>query len=67
LTEQRGKPEAVLVPLHVYEAFKENRHCLIGIMERVAERNADRNPAEIDADIARVIAEVRAERKASGR
>ena len=61
--EQRGKPEAVLVPVHVYEAFKENRRRLIGLMEEVAQRNADRDPAEIDADIARAIAEVRAEKK----
>ena len=46
-----------------YEAFKDNRRRLIGLMEEVAERNADRDPAEIDADIARAIAEVRAETK----
>ncbi len=62
--EQSGQPEAVLVPLHVYEAFKDNRRRLIGLMEQVAERNADRDPAVIEEEIARAIAEVRAEKRA---
>ena len=65
LIEQRGKTEAALVPLHVYEAFKKNRQRLAELMEDVAERNADRDPEEIEQAIEQAIREVREEKRAN--
>ncbi|MEQ8820973.1 MAG: type II toxin-antitoxin system prevent-host-death family antitoxin [Sumerlaeia bacterium] len=65
LVEQRGKPQAALVPLHIYEAYQNNRKRLVELMDTVAERNADRDPEEIEAAIDEAVAEVRAGRRAA--
>ena len=62
LIEQRGKTEVALVPLHIYENFRNNRKALVSLMETIAERNKRRTEAEIDRDIELAIAEVRSTR-----
>lgn len=58
---RHGKPAVAVVPMYVYENWKNNRNELIEIMERVHAQNPDVDPDEVMQDVLEAQQAVRAE------
>ncbi len=47
--ERRGKPAGVIVPVQVYEKWKQNRQRLFDLIEKAQANSGDNDPEEIMA------------------
>jgi prevent-host-death family protein len=48
---RHGKPAVAIVPLHVYENWKQQRQRLVNLIEEVQAANPEANPDEVMQDV----------------
>lgn len=59
--ERKGRPAAVIVPLNVYENWKQSRLRFFETVRRIQEANQDADPSEVLEDVLAAQQAVRAE------
>lgn len=59
--ERKGRPAAVIVPLNVYENWKQSRLRFFETVRRIQEANQNADPAEVLQDVLAAQQAIRAE------
>jgi prevent-host-death family protein len=61
IIEKQGKPVAAVVPLEIYEQWRERRNRFLSLLREVQAKNIDADPDEVMQDILEAQQAVRAE------